>query len=295
VSQATKEAVTKAYHVAMSSEEYHAHPALGATMLETFRESRRKFHAIHITKTMAPKVSSPAMRLGTLVHMRLLEPGRYIDAIGDPMPEFAPDGTIWNKRLKAHREAWAEEEFKRASGEPVDLPTRNTVEAIAQSVLNNRHARRLLERHGEPEYSIFWTDPATGIECKLRVDWWSSIPIDIKTTRDSSPAAFAKQCVDLGYHVKRAHYMQGITAFAGPDLPMVHLAVGTEPPFSACCYDLDDTDSMGVSLGLRQWRSAMQSLAECMESDQWDEPYERQIVTLRLPGWAFQQDAYSFF
>lgn len=278
----------------MAAEEYHAHPAIGASMLETFRESRRKFHALYVAKTLPPKASSAAMDLGTLIHMRLLEPQRYIEHTGDPMPEFAPDGTIWNKRLKAHREAWAEEEFKRADKANVDKATLDKVEAIAQSVLSNWHARRLLERDGEPEYSIFWKDPTTGLDCKIRVDWWSAIPLDLKSTRDPRPAPFAKQCVDLGYHVKRAHYLQGINAFAGPDLPMVHLAVGTEPPYSACCYDLDDTDVMGQSLGRRQWRQAMLALAECYETDKWDEPFERQIVTLRLPGWAHHISDYEF-
>src|SRR5687767_7846345 len=57
--------INKAEHRPMSAAEYHAHPALGASMLETFRESRRKFHALYVAKTMTPTPASGAMQLGT--------------------------------------------------------------------------------------------------------------------------------------------------------------------------------------------------------------------------------------
>lgn len=285
--------MTTAQHVEMEADEYHAHPAFGATMLEELRESRRTFHAVNIAKTQPRRSQTPAMRLGTLVHMRLLEPAKYAAALADPMPELAPGGEAWNMRKPTHRDAWAAQLDLRIGSINEEKPTLDAVEAIAESVLRNWHARTLLEQEGEPEFCIFWTDEETGLPLKCMVDWWSRFPLDIKTTRDPSPESFAKDCVTLGYHRKRAHYLAGIQAFSGEDLPLVHLAVGNQPPYACCPYELDDKDFDGKSLGYRQWRQTLRELAECLDSGQWDEPWERQIVSLRLPGWAFSAGAYD--
>lgn len=284
-----------ARHETMTSAEYHAHPAIGASMLQDFRESRRTFYARHIAKTEPRKEATPAMRLGTLVHWRLLEPQRFRATVRQPVAT-APDGELWNMRKPAHREAWAQyvAECESEGATIVEQSDLDRIEAIAASVLGNWHARKLLERDGEPEFSIFWTDKETGLPLKCRVDWWSQpIPLDLKTTRDPSPAAFARQCVELGYHRSRAHYMAGIAAFCGEQIPMVHLAVGTEPYFPCCPYDLDDSDANGKSLGLREWRQTLRDLAACLESGDWAEPYEKQIVSLRLPSWGFHADEFS--
>jgi hypothetical protein len=285
--------VTDARHEMMTSAEYHAHPAVGASMLETFRESRRTYFARYVAKTEPHPIPSIAMRLGTLVHKRLLEPARYAAELFI-VPKNAPDDAPWDMRKKAHKQAWKDMLDAHGADDAVDDALAETVELIAASVLGNWHARTLLMKAGEPEFPIFWTDQETGLDLKCMVDWWSKpFPIDIKTTRNPAPDSFAKDCVTLGYHRKRAHYMAGIQAFTGEDLPLVHLAVGNQPPYACCPYEIDDTDCDGKSLGYRQWRQTLRALAECHDSGDWSEPFENQIVSLRLPGWAFSQDQYS--
>jgi hypothetical protein len=283
-----------AQHLVISAADYHACAGVGSSMLECFRDSRRTYHARYVAKTEPPPGPTAAMQLGTLVHLKLLEPARFDEAVAAPLPEVAPDGKAWLRRKGSdHEKWWAEELESRAGKIAADQETLATVDLIVASVLSNWHARKLLERDGEPEFPIFWHDKETGLPLKCLVDWWSSLPLDIKTTRDPSPQAFAKDCVTLGYHRKRAHYLAGIQAFSGEDLPLIHLAVGNQPPFACCCYELDDTDWDGKSLGFRQWRKTLRQLAECYETDDWSEPYERQIVSLRLPGWAFSEESYS--
>lgn len=283
-----------AEHREISADEYHAHPAWGASMLEDFRQSRRTCYARHVAKTEPKPEPTDAMKLGTLVHLRLLEPATYSQRVS-VMPDMTPDGDPWNMRKPSHRDAWAKLEAEVAGSgiTLIEKPQREQIEAIAESVLGNWHARRLLERDGQPEYSIFWTDKETGLPLKCRVDWWSTLPLDLKTTCDPSPEAFSRQCAQLGYDRKRAHYLAGIAAHVGESLPLVHLAVGTQPYYPCCPYDLDDTDANGKSRGQRQWRQTLRDLAACLESGDWAEPYEKQIVSLRLPNWAHHSDEFS--
>lgn len=298
IAEIAPEVQREARHVRMGNTAYHAHPAIGASMLETFRQSRRLYQALYVTGAMEKPAPTPAMQLGTLVHLKVLEPARFDDCVAEPYPELAPDGKKWLRRKGSSHEAWWQEEVdKRAGKIAVEPDALDTVDAIAKSVLDNWHARRLLDRDGEPEFSIFWRDNETGLPLKCRVDWMADIPLDLKTTRDPSPASFARDCVKLGYHRKAAHYRAGIDNFNGSPTPIVHLAVGTRGPYVTAVYEIDDADRNhhARSLGNQQWRETLSQLAECYRTDDWSEPYEREIVALRLPGWAFHEDAYTLF
>lgn len=286
----------EARHIRMDNAEYHAHPAIGASMLETFRASRRLYHGYYVTGDIPRPGPTAAMILGTLVHVRTLEPERFDSVVAKPYPDLAPDGKKWLRRKGSdHARWWEWVEFSRRGKYMVDADTLQQIEGIAAAILGNWHARRLLQRDGQPEFSIFWRDNETGLPLKCRVDWMADIPLDIKTTRDPAPGPFARDCVKLGYHRKAAHYRAGIDNYKGAPTPMVHLAAGTAAPYTVATYELDDSDRNrgGRSLGYQQWRDTLTQLAECYQTGDWREPYEREIVSLRMPGWAFTEDAYT--
>lgn len=281
----------------LPAERYHADPAIGASMLEDFRASRRRYEALYITKTILGGEPSDAMQLGTWLHTRILEPERYFDTLADPLPEVAPDGKNWLRRKGSeHERLWAEELAKRAGKIAINEATRKKIEDIAESVLSKRWATRLLRGDGQPEFSIFWTDRETGLDLKCRVDWFSAICTDLKSTADPSPAKYAKSLVNLGYHRKLAHYRAGISAYTGEDATFIHVAVGTEAPYSCGAYSIDDRDLMDARtprVGEQQWRRTLRALAECYETGDWSDPFEREILDLRLPQWAFTEDSYQ--
>lgn len=284
-----------AVHVDMPHDEYHAHPAVGSSMLEDFRKSRRDFKARHIDKTAKPRVYTEEVELGTDVHMLLFEPGRFYSTT-TTFPE-TNGGEPWNWRKPAHRklrdEIMAELE---ESGKRILTPDRIArAKAMAKAITADKKTRHLLDQQGEAEYSIFWTDPATGIECKCRVDWWARISVDLKTTGCIEPGEYAKQCLRLGNYRKRAHYLAGIRALTGEKNPLfVHVAAENCEPFRVAKYNLIDETREGQSLGEMQRRTLLHELAECMESDQWEEPWEREVVDLHAPRYAFSEDEYRF-
>lgn len=280
----------------LPAEEYHADPAIGSSMLEDFRESRRLYEGRYTLKTIPPRDVTPAMQLGTWFHTRLLEPGRYFDLLADPLPESAPDGKNWYRRKGSDHERWWAEELERRQGKiAIGESTRKQIESMAASLLSRRWAHRLLEGNGECEFSIFWTDAETGLNLKCRVDWKSLISLDIKTTERPWPSAFVRTAVELGYHRKRAHYLAGLQAFTGEKEPMLlHLAVGSVPPYSAGAYELGDTDRyVNASLGLMEWRHTLRTLAKCIETGDFSDAWEREIMLLEYPAYAFTQSQYQ--
>lgn len=283
-----------AEHREITAEEYHRHPAISAGKVEDFIESRRLFEGRYVTKALPPKEATPAMELGTFIHLRILEPDRFNESLADPYPETAPDGKNWLRRKGSdHEKWWAEEVAKRVGKIALEEFELDRINAIAESVLSRRWATQLLRGDGQAEYSIFWTDEGTGLACKCLVDWFSRLSLDLKTTGDASPSAFAKTSVRLGYHRKKAHYLAGLKAITKRDSPMLHIVVSTEPPFACGAYDLGDKGRDGKSLGERQWRRALLEIAKCFESGDWSDPWEREIISLELPAFAFTEDSYQ--
>lgn len=297
-------AIASARHVAMTSEEYHAHPAIGASMLECFRESRRTYFARYVAKTEPAPEPTDAMNFGTLVHMSLFEPERVADAVAAPYPEFAPDGKKWLRRAGSnHEKWWAEEVAKREGKIKVMSDVLPRVARVVEAIKANEFAATILGQEGTPEFSIFWVDKATGLECKCRVDFmptqwmtdYRKVAADLKTADDPSPQPYISQCVRLGYHRKLRHYRAGLNAYTGSQQNFVHIAAGTSPPYVVAHYDIDDRDQRdGYPLGQEQRRRVLRNLAECMDTGDWREPWEKSVVTLLLPSWAFAEESYQF-
>src|SRR4051812_809517 len=100
----------------LSSADYHADPAIGSSMLEEFRESRRLYEGRYVLKNIPPRESSAAMELGTWIHTRLLEPDEYFATLADPLPDVAPDGKNWLRRKGSDHERWWADELAQREG-----------------------------------------------------------------------------------------------------------------------------------------------------------------------------------
>jgi len=285
---------TKAEHVELTSEAYHAHDADGSSRIQEFREDRLVYAGRYVHKTLPLKEPSPAMNLGTLVHLKVLEPDKFADAVADPLPELAPDGKKWLRRKGSDHEKWWADELAIREGKIIATKdTHEQVDAIAEAVLGNWYARRLLKREGQPEFSIFWTDSITGLELKCRVDWMAAIPVDLKTTDVPSPAEFARTATRLGYWMRAAHYAHGIASYLGEMIPIVHLVASTSAPYRVAIYDFDDSDRDGQRLGFRQWRTALESLARCRDTGDWQNNWSKQVTKLRPPAYAFSEELFE--
>lgn len=161
---------------------------------------------------------------------------------------------------------------------------------------------------GVAERSVYWRDPVTGLLCRCRPDHWRAdgIIVDVKTTEDASPEAFARSIANWRYHVQHAYYLDGINTMrsqykpAGLDLPMpaearafVFLAVEKSArvvngvALGVAVYVLDNES---VQLGRLEYQQDLARIAECTRSGVWP-GYGDKIMSLSLPQWELAKNA----
>ena len=219
---------------------------------------------------------SDTLRIGRAVHCAVLEPGRFSREYW--MQQYN-GSTKEGRAEKAHAAEEGIELFSRANWDDIC--------GMAESVRRHPAASAILAE-GEAEVSLLWHDHETGLRCKGRIDWLApGLPCDLKTTRDSSPAGFAKSVASLRYHVQQAHYRAGLEALGQPSDGFVFIAVEKTAPYPVGCYVLTDAAEL---VGYRLRRRALMAWKSCTETGVWPAWRSPKIETLTLPGWAMMED-----
>jgi len=224
---------------------------------------------------LAERHETDALALGSAVHLAVLEPERFSTDV------VVFDGTRRGK-------AW--DEFQSANeGKTIVKPdTFAQVIAIRDSILSHPVAGPLFAAPGENELSLTWTDPATGIDCKARLDRLAAIAgrptiIDIKTTRDASPRKFGAASFDLLYHAQIGGcYRRGYEVISGKIADCVIVAAETSAPYTVAVYQLSDEL---MDLGLAKYNELLAKLSYCRENNDFGLAYP-ETLSLEAPRWA---------
>jgi exodeoxyribonuclease VIII len=262
----------------LAAEDYHA-PVLGVASKSALDQIDRS--AAHYRQWLTtPREKTPAMRIGSLAHLYILELPKALATVA-VVPDFGDCRKTSNKEAKA---SWLAEN---AGKELVSQDEWDQIRGMGESVLKHPIARRLIDQC-RPEASIFWADPETELECKARVDGWVEplrIVLDLKTTANASPVEFAKSCHNWRYHVQNALYSDGIAAVTGTaPKAFLFLVVEKEPPYAVATYQLDE---LSIELGREEYRRNMRTLRECLDNDDWP-AYGTATQTISLPSYAFK-------
>lgn len=261
----------------LSNEQYHAEADhVSSTRLKTILKSPAHFLiAQHVQGE-----PSPSMKFGTAVHCALLEPDRFTSTYVED-----PGFDRRTKEGRANADA-----FDAANPGKIKIAAEDltAIDRIRSSVSKHATARALLELPSRVvEESIFWRDQITGIRQKVRPDLRVGLDdrmavIDVKTARDASRFAFARQVIELDYHFSAAMYSEGIKVAYGQRPVFAWLVV--EANGVICLYQPDAELS---ALGEKRYRRAVNSLAACIESNQWPAYQDgRSIEPLAAPKWA---------
>ena len=262
----------------LSNADYHAAEGLNNSTLSSFAKSPAHCYALHMAPGRPQRTATPSMMAGTLAHCSILEPlefdGRYA---------VRPDGI--DLRTKAGKE-WAES--IPAGINTITAEQRDNADAQRAAVFNVPELADLLAA-GEPELSAFWIDPATSMLCKCRPDWVHPlggggrvILLDVKTTTDANPKAFAKTVLQYGYHRGAAWYSNGYERATGHQVMAFVFAVVTNSyPFIASACVLDEQFQ---ALGADDCRALLDDYAECKRSGYW--PGYSGMNVVSAPAWA---------
>lgn len=259
----------------MSEAEYRAIPAVNATALKAGRRS-----IAHMRWTMQnPKAPTPAMELGTAVHMALLEPQRFNKCYAVASSEES------DRRTKAWKsfEAFACERGLK----PITQGDYHEMMAMCRGVYDNPDADAMLKRAGQCEYVAVWQDPGTGLACKARLDKYlpGALALDIKTTRNASREAFSRDCYTLGYWQQIAWYREGFKRASGEDTPFTIIAIENEAPHLCAVYSLGDES---LARGVAENHRILKQYAKALESGTFP-GYAADVQEIDIPAWAMKE------
>lgn len=280
----------------MSFAEYLQLPAVNKSNLDFMRYSPAHFYAHCESQDRPPRDEpTPAMKLGTAIHTAVLEP-RLFKTRYAMLPEDAPKKPT-SAQLDAKKPsdatvaaiAWWER-FNAELGSREVLSSENwqLCRLIRENFIKSPAAQAVLEA-GEAEIVIVWEDgveidPVTGrgMLCKARIDLLSSVILDLKSTASARADEFAKQVVNLEWHVQAAWYSDGFERATGESKPFVFAALEKELPFASAFYL---ASPRVIELGRDIYRRRLARVAQCRSTGDWP-GYPQEIKDLELPSWA---------
>lgn len=262
-----------------TNEEYHRGEGVSKSDLDLLHSCPQKYR--YTKDHPEEREETPALLFGSMVH-------KYVLEFDDFDSEYATAPEV-DRRTKEGKALWSEFAEKLHGRKAISLEDKAKLEEIRKAVMSDPKIAKLLSGEGETETSYYWTDEKTGLLCKCRPDRVNTelnYLIDLKTTTDASPEAFAKSVYNYRYHVQAAWYMRGYEQATGikPD-GFVFIAVEKTAPYLIAVYLINDID---IELGMEEAEKDLQILKNCTESGNW---YgyggeENKIMTLALPSWA---------
>jgi hypothetical protein len=228
---------------------------------------------------------TPSLSLGRATHMALLEPERFAQEY-IMAPDFGPCrktddcGSEQAKINKTRRD-----EFRRvhANHEVLSGAEGAALMGMVSAIQRHPKASRLLSG-GLPEVTVAWADKETGLPCRLRADRYRpdlGAVIDIKSCRDASPRAFARDVAKYGYGIQDTHYRAGFGAIGKEVRYFLYIAVESAPPHAVAIYTMRAVD---IAITYGRVRELMRTMADCVATGSWP-GFSDAIQELELPVW----------
>lgn len=255
----------------MNFTEYAELQAVNATSLKAMRRS-----PLHYRWALEhPLEDSPRLAMGRAVHTAVFEPDRFL-----------LDYVLFEGERRAGK-AYAELCERNPTKTILKTEEYQTCLATRDAVRSHPVAGPDLTPPGEAEKVITWTDEATGLPCKARLDWWRpGLFCDLKTTADIDAGRFAATAYRLGYHVQLAFYRAGLIANGLDAPPPRIIAVEVAAPHDVAVFALDDD---ALYAGEVEVADLLAKVAAGRFSNLWPGRYPEERP-LSLPAWALPQD-----
>ena len=216
------------------------------------------------------------LNFGTATHTAVLEPA-----------EFDRHYQVFNgTRRGARWESFAEEHSDKLILNATEM---EAVLSIKRAVMNyDQFPLGKAIQIGSPEKSIFWIDPETGVQCRIRIDLLThQVAFDLKTTDDARPKAALRQSMQLGYDIEAAMYSEGVYRFLGTALPFVFIFAETKAPFGIWLHTAGETL---LSEGKKKFLRGLQTFKTLQETQNFH-CYLNALSTMEIPKYYLDTDA----
>ena len=258
----------------ISDEAYHGGPGISKSGLWTIYTKSPAHYKF------APHKETNVFSIGKAAHIAILEPETF-----EARVMKGPEDRRGNKWTDSQAEATNSGRLLLTSGDyDAGLLMRDAVHADA------RINAIITSSNSQVEHSGVWIDEETGVLCKCRPDLYRpdlGIMLDLKSTTDAHPDAFARSVISYGYHTQEAWYSSGYRGLGQNVEGFVFLAVEKIDPFVCALYELPPSI---VAEGHAIARKAIAKYAECDAADRWP-GYSEGITELTFKRWSYQETA----
>ena len=266
--------MTNGFHENLPAAQYFALPnRVSKSVLMAHRKSSA--HAYHAMNETVEQTAG--MRMGSLVHTLVLEPGelnaRY--AVGPDAARNTKEWKEWAAAQVPGRELIKGSEYAEAC-------------AMARWIERKPTISRLIRGAGPVEASVLWseTDRLTGVtlDYRARPDKLvqsPSILVDLKTTADISDRGIERTILSFGYHLQMALYMQGLAAVGKPVDHAVIVWVENVAPYEARATLLNQ---LWIDIADAELAVLKVKHAECVAQGEWP-GFEDAITDVDPPAW----------
>lgn len=298
---------TEVAHRDEKEESYHGLPEWSVSQWKLLPDHPEEFEGYFVSRPPRwIKEITDAIRFGTMVHSRLLEP----ETFAARYPQAGPCSGVLKTGKNAGQQCgnaaslqssdgawWCGVHGKGTGAHEVDCLTpvdAMRINSIVRGAYSDPKVRGILEAPGEIEYSLFGTHAETGLQVRGRLDKWfefggGRIVADIKTcAHDPADARLvAATCLARRYYLQAAAYLDLMAAHGKLCDGFAFVFIRTSPPFNSCLWLLDD-DSL--NLGRLHNATALKNLSERLVSGDWTGPCHGKENYCSLPKWAFATD-----
>jgi hypothetical protein len=256
-----------------SNADYHARESISASRLKLLRESPRVYQSSVLLGKM-PRTETPAMKLGTAIHAKILEPESFHAIYAYCPPECS------DRRTKAYKE-WISNVKK---GIVLSESDGETICMASDSLRAHPIAGKIIRAAELTEGSVTYTDPESGADCRFRFDGIAGpIVFDIKTIAECSMEKISRAIWDFGYHIQAAHYLAGLeTLDPSTDWRFMFLFVETSEPWRVRVVELGPSE---IELGRFERAALIRDLLARNASGDWSEPGENEVCSVSVPNW----------
>ena len=243
----------------MTNKDYRNAPGVSRSELWQLAKSplHYKYYLEH------PTEETPALLFGSAMHKMALERVEF-------NKEYAVLPGSIDRRTKRGKELY-EEFVDKINGRKV-ITEEQYVQILEmyEALKENELAWKLLSG-GEHEQSYFWTDPETGIPCKVRPDVVTGFMdkpyiIDYKTTDSCADGHFERSCQRYGYQLQAGMYTEGMFQNMFQEYGFAFVAQEKTPPYASRVYICDQDF---INEGHDQFRTLLGTLKYCTDSGDW--------------------------
>lgn len=266
--------------------DYLALPAFSSSQLKLVLDCPRRLkHAMDNPED--PK--KECFLLGHALHGRTLE-NRQTYVIRPSKYPAKVKGEIVEKDWHGGAD-WCKDWLKQHDAQDVLSPEQHeSVLAWDAAIKAHDRSMELLDVEGHAEVTGIATDPDTGLQMRIRIDWLptdGTALLDVKTTMDASPEGFERTIRDLHYDLSAYSYLRVYNLIADElGLPrkqdFVFIAVEKEPPYIPIVYHID---GLFLQTGRRKYELATRRLCQALESGNWDAYGNDKVHHLTPPDW----------